>query len=192
MLINADAARMPIADKTIHAVITSPPYYGLREYDCEGILGVFPNLGLENTPEEYILATVEIFKEVKRVLRDDGVAWLNLGDCYVHGVRGDGGQQRGLKSGISFSKGDKFTPFNPDMGVPKGNLLLLPHRIAIALREDGWIIRNDLIWYKRNPTPEPRRGWEFNGNKLKKSSWRHTRAHEYIFQLVKKMQYWKT
>jgi len=132
--------------------VTSPPYHGLRKYSGEQ--GERP-LGLEDTAEEHIERMVVIFREVYRVLRDDGVCWMNYGDAF-----------------------------------DDGNLMMLPHRLAIALQADGWIVRNDLVWFKRNPMPESVRGWTWQDDKLQKGSWRHTRAHEYVFQLVKGMGYY--
>lgn len=115
---------------------------------------MFPNLGLEPTLELYIEHMVEIFREVRRVLRDDGCCWLNYGDCYID-----------------------------------GNLAMMPHRVAIALQADGWIVRNDCCWKKPNPMPESVNGERWENGKLRKGSWRHTRAHEYIFMLCKYMKY---
>ena len=306
MLINSDSARIPLPDKSIHCVTTSPPYWGLRKYsggqgriwdgdpECahewgnkiekKGITGGKDNpfadklkikgvenyqevpishsqfcqlcgawyggLGLEPTPDLFIQHMVEIFREVRRVLRDDGVVWMNLGDCFA----GSGGENAntGLTAGYhSYRMTEDKTRSNLYRNNPRqeriaqGNLMLMPHRVAIALQDDGWIVRNDLIWYKRNPMPESVNGWRFQGEtcqckrgraeeeiakhvertgadrrlgfqalknsglydpdpncpecggsgraddfELRKGSWRHTRAHEYVFQLTKKMQYW--
>ncbi len=193
MLIQGDAVRIPLPDKSVHTCVTSPPYWGLRKYSGEQGRGMFPNLGLEKTPQEFIERIVQIMAEVHRVLRDDGCCWWNYGDCYQD-----------------------------------GNLLMMPHRIAIALQDWGWVVRNDVVWWKRNPMPESQAGWRFEREKtkvkdlnvdnrypeekagqvagniggkpyaeyeygedyqLRKGSWRHTRAHEYVFMLTKKMQY---
>ena len=107
MLIQSDAFNLPYKSKTFHACVTSPPYYGLRKYSGEQ--GERP-LGLEDTAEEHIERMVVIFREVYRVLRNDGVCWINYGDAFED-----------------------------------GNLMMLPHRLAIALQDDGWIVRNDLV-----------------------------------------------
>ena len=238
MLIQSDAAQIPLPDKSIHCVTTSPPYWGLRKYSGVDGRGMFPNLGLEPTPQEFIQNMVMIFREVRRVLRDDGVVWLNLGDSFS-GSGGPGNQwdnKRGIRGTKDFVK---FDNPNRKPGPNAGNLMMMPHRVAIALQDDGWIVRNDVVWFKRNPMPESVNGWRFqrkrektkDGNtaigkldredgkaswtvysgqgtrregldnpeyeygedyELRKGSWRHTRAHEFIFQLVKgpKMQYW--
>ncbi len=155
---------------------------------------MFPDLGLEKTPQEHVDRIVQIMAEVHRVLRDDGVVWLNYGDCYYNHRPGKG-------SGLSpqtIANNDRQQPteytarraIKQDIG--SGNLMLMPYRIAIALQDWGWIVRNDVVWFKRNPMPEFVRGWSFDANtgELRKGSFRHTRAHEYIFQLVKSMQYW--
>ena len=108
-------------DQSIHTCITSPPYWGLRDY------GNDDQLGLESSPDEYINNMVVVFREVKRVLRDDGTLWLNLGDTYGRGVK---------------------------TNLPKKNLLGMPWRVALALQADGWILRQDIIWHKPNPMPE--------------------------------------
>lgn len=108
-------------DQSIHTCITSPPYWGLRDYGNDG------QLGLESNPDEYINNMVVVFREVKRVLRDDGTLWLNLGDTYGRGVK---------------------------TNLPKKNLLGMPWRVALALQADGWILRQDIVWHKPNPMPE--------------------------------------
>ena len=234
MLAQADAFRLPFADGTYHCVVTSPPYWGLRKYSGEQ--GQEP-LGLERTPERHIERTVEWAREVRRVLRDDGVFWLNYGDCFAgswgnYGSR-DGGQRDRSVEAFSRPGWENNTGRPPTSLVPlaPGNLMLMPHRIALALQADGWIVRQDLVWAKPNPMPESVAGWRWEREKnrvgadprreiatthnnhaqrlhdgpdrfaipeyeydddyvLRKSSWRHTRSHEYIFQLVKSMGYW--
>ena len=241
MLIQSDAAQIPLPDKSIHCVTTSPPYWGLRKYSGVEGSGMFPNLGLESTPDEFVHNMVIIFREVRRVLRDDGVVWLNLGDSFA----GSGGENlnTGLNNAGSGKDRSHLYRNNPRRtSIAQGNLMMMPHRVAIALQDDGWIIRNDVIWYKRNPMPESVNGrrWSFdsisaqekrneerikNGKSpkpildgvhhkapqnvgaelydafvaqhgegglvtLDEGSFRHTRAHEYVFQLVKQMGYW--
>ena len=113
-------------DSLIQCCVTSPPYYGLRDY------GIHGQIGLEDSPEAYVSRIVEIFREVRRTLRDDGTLWMNLGDSYTSNKLGSGGQNR-LR--------------------PK-NLVGIPWRVAFALQSDGWYLRSDIIWAKPNPMPE--------------------------------------
>src|SRR5690554_1460050 len=139
----------------IHTCVTSPPYWGLRDYGVPG------QIGLEPTPEEYVEKMVEVFREVRRVLRDDGTLWLNLGDSYANSNT-DGNRRMSLKS----TKGLK----------PK-NLVGIPWRVAFALQADGWYLRSDIIWHKPNAMPESVKD-------------RPTKAHEYIFLLSKSPRYY--
>ena len=146
--------------------VTSPPYYGLRDYGVDG------QLGHEETPEQYIDRLVKIMREVKRVLRDDGTLWLNLGDTYAGGGRG---------GSTDMQKSNHGTRNMPKSIVPQGlkpkNLIGIPWRVAFALQADGWYLRQDIIWAKPNPMPESVRD-------------RCTRSHEYIFLLSKKYNYY--
>ena len=152
-------------DESINCCVTSPPYWGLRDYGVEG------QIGLEKTPEEYVAKMVEVFGEVKRVLRDDGTLWLNLGDCY-NGSGGAGGDysKGGLKEGQPKYPGRKVATLKPK------DLVGIPWMVAFALRADGWYLRQDIIWHKPNPMPESVKD-------------RCTKAHEYIFLLTKKRKY---
>jgi DNA modification methylase len=152
-------------DESIHCCVTSPPYWGLRDYGVEG------QLGLESTPEEYVANLVEVFREVKRVLRDDGTLWLNLGDSY-NGSGGAGGDysKGGLKEGQPKYPGRKVATLKPK------DLVGIPWMVAFALRADGWYLRQDIIWHKPNPMPES-------------VTDRCTKAHEYIFLLSKNRKY---
>lgn len=150
--------------------VTSPPYFGLRDYGHEG------QIGLEETPDEYVARLVEVFREVRRVLRDDGTLWLNLGDSYaanrtyqVPSTKG------GLKHGPGQSAGGKSS-IVPDVLKPK-DLIGIPWRVAFALQADGWFLRQDIIWHKPNPMPESVKD-------------RCTKAHEYIFLLSKSPRYY--
>jgi len=153
-------------DNSINCCVTSPPYWGLRDYGVEG------QLGLESTPEEYVAKMVEVFREVKRVLRDDGTLWLNLGDCY-NGSGGAGGDYNkgGLKEGQPKYPGRKIAGLKPK------DLVGIPWMVAFALRADGWYLRQDIIWHKPNPMPES-------------VTDRCTKAHEYIFLLSKSRHYY--
>ena len=236
MLLQGDAARIPLPDKSIHVCVTSPPFWGLRKYAGDQGRGTYPDLGLEPTPEEFVEHMVAIFREVRRVLRDDGVCWLNLGDCYASA---NARRVTETESAKAIERGKRLNYYNQpagwtgrgdravmDIDIPQGNLMLMPHRVAIALQDDGWVVRNDVVWYKRNPMPESVRGWRWERSKteiarlkgqamqvankgsehlmgspdkviyeygddyvLRKGSWRHTRAHEYIFMLTKGMGY---
>jgi len=152
-------------NQSINTCVTSPPYWGLRNYNVED------QLGLEDTPEEYVERLTEIFHEVKRVLKDDGTFWLNLGDSY-NGSGGAGGDynEGGLKEGQR-----KYPGRNVDNLKPK-DLVGIPWRIAFALQDDGWYLRNDIIWHKPNPMPES-------------VTDRCTTSHEHIFLLSKSKQY---
>src|SRR5574343_484441 len=145
--------------------ITSPPYFGLRDYKVEG------QIGLEQTPEQYIAAMVEVFRCVRDVLADDGTLWLNIGDSYANGGRKTrDGDDKLMQRGIN------TRPTDPD-GIKPKELIGIPWMLAFALRADGWYLRQDIIWHKPNPMPESVRD-------------RCTKAHEYIFLLSKSEKYW--
>lgn len=154
-------------DGLVNCVVTSPPYWGLRDYGVEG------QLGLEKTPEEYTAKMVEIFREARRVLRDDGVLFLNLGDSY-YGSSMTGGTKS--KEGSAKRMGHMSEkPSNVQL-KPK-DLVGIPWRVAFALQADGWYLRQDIIWHKRNAMPESVKD-------------RPTRAHEYIFLMSKSERYY--
>ena len=160
--------------RSIHCCVTSPPYWGLRNYNVDG------QLGLESTPEEYTAKMVEIFREVKRVLRDDGTLWLNLGDSYANTNRGHNSNGKGLLTGANLKNKKIFQPnrYTPiPLGLKPKDLVGIPWRVAFALQADGWYLRQDIIWYKPNPMPES-------------VTDRCTKAHEYIFLLSKSKQYY--
>jgi len=156
-------------DESINCCVTSPPYWGLRDYGVEG------QIGLEKTPEEYVSKMVEILREVKRVLRDDGTLWLNLGDSYA--MKFGGG--KGRKSGTTKAAVDEIE--KPPREIPSDlkpkDLVGIPWMVAFALRADGWYLRQDIIWHKPNAMPES-------------VTDRPTRAHEYIFLLSKSSKYY--
>lgn len=168
-----------------HCVITSPPYFGLRDYGVDG------QAGQEATPGEYVANMVRVFREVWRVLRDDGSLWLNIGDSYNGAKTGNtnGGAGSGLKRDgrtedsrlkTNFDMGQNMAKMvfhkRQAQGLDAKNLLLLPQRLAIALQEDGWIVRQAVVWAKPNPMPESVRD-------------RCTKSHEYFWHLVKQPQY---
>ena len=162
-----------LPDESVNCCITSPPYWGLRDYGVDG------QLGLEKTPEEYVARMVEVFREVRRVLKDDGTLWLNLGDSYVGGGRGGLGQCGvGSMEGGRYENGQRIgLPTGKIEGLKAKDLVGIPWMVAFALRSDGWYLRQDLIWAKPNPMPES-------------VTDRCTKAHEYIFLLSKSAKYY--
>ena len=160
----------------IHTCVTSPPYFGLRDYGVEG------QIGLEETPDAYVNKLVGVFREVRRVLRDDGTLWLNLGDSYNNQPAGNkkpSGFSQTRPSRIS-GNGDQET-VNTGRSLVRGmkpkDLIGIPWRVAFALQADGWYLRQDIIWHKPNPMPESVKD-------------RCTKAHEYIFLLSKSAKYY--
>lgn len=157
-----------LPDKSVNTCITSPPYFGLRDYGVDG------QIGLEETPDQYVAKLVEVFREVRRILRDDGTLWLNLGDSYA-GSGGSGNQFGQLeKDGFNSYK---QTGKPKEIGLKPKDLIGIPWRVAFALQADGWYLRQDIIWHKPNPMPESVKD-------------RCTKAHEYIFLLSKSKQYY--
>ena len=155
-------------DESVQCVVTSPPYWGLRDY------GVDDQLGLEATPEEFVENMVDVFREVKRVLRNDGTLWLNLGDTYCGtGHKGEHTDPK-HKEGRN---GQKIALNNKVAGLKSKDLIGIPWRVALALQADGWYLRSDIIWNKPNPMPEPVKD-------------RPTKSHEYIFLLTKSAKYY--
>jgi DNA modification methylase len=153
-------------DASVQCCVTSPPYYGLRDYGHAG------QIGLEQTPAEYVEQMVQVFREVRRVLANDGTLWLNLGDSYNNFRIGQVGQ--GVHGGESRDKPtDKRRGVD---GLKEKDLMGIPWRVAFALQADGWYLRQDIIWHKPNPMPESVRD-------------RCTKAHEYVFLLSKSERY---
>ncbi len=157
-------------ENSIDCCVTSPPYWGLRDYGVDG------QLGLESTPDEYVQKLVDVFREVKRILKDEGTLWLNLGDSYT------GSNYAGIEDNKAAGKGSKKTvvkerPNKVVKGLKPKDLVGIPWRVAFALQADGWYLRSDIIWYKPNPMPESVRD-------------RPTKAHEYIFLLAKSRKYY--
>jgi DNA modification methylase len=153
-------------DESINTCITSPPYWGLRNYNDEE-----KQLGMEDTPEEFVDNLVKVFREVKRVLRDDGTVWLNLGDSYS-----SGGRTTTTNQSLRGDKDYGVTRPKPSKGIKPKDLIGIPWRVALALQQDGWYLRQDIIWHKPNPMPESVKD-------------RCTKAHEYIFLLSKNVKY---
>jgi len=155
--------------ESVNCCITSPPYWGLRDYGVDG------QFGMEPTPEEFIDRLTSIFSEVRRVLKLDGTLWLNLGDSYASTTKGIGGPSDKQDS----SKGTRFQgrTFKLSQGLKSKDLVGIPWMAAFSLRSDGWFLRQDIIWHKPNPMPESVRD-------------RCTKAHEYVFLLSKSGKYY--
>lgn len=176
-----------LPDQSMHMCVTSPPYFGLRDYGNDS------QLGLEESPAAYIANMVKVFQEVKRVLRDDGTLWLNLGDSYAGSGRGvwnipdEEKKKKGTKETYRPSK-NPIVGRHTDVKVERGkgmdrsfgykpkDLMGIPWRVAFALQDDGWYLRQDIIWHKPNPMPESVKD-------------RCTKAHEYIFLFSKQPSY---
>lgn len=146
-------------------------------------------LGNEPTIEAFIWHLLLVMRELRRVLRDDGTCWVNLGDSYISA------KSRYTQHGQTLSNGEmRDLPQNKRdfrlQGWTDGQLAVVPHRFALAAQADGWTLRNDCVWHKKSAMPESVRGWQFHGDDLRRGSWRHTRAHEMVFMLTKQMQYW--
>ena len=185
-----------LPDRSVNCCVTSPPYFGLRDYGHEG------QIGLEETPDAYVAKLVEVFREVKRLLRNDGTLWLNLGDSYAAQRGGTempaetiAGGKGGKSQNLEAYRGRGFSPktisgqesaesrTNPvahrncrAFGLKHKDLIGIPWRAAFALQADGWYLRQDIIWHKPNPMPES-------------VTDRCTKAHEYIFLLSKSARY---
>lgn len=173
ILLQGDARKIPLADNSVQCVITSPPYYGLRDY------GVSDQIGLEQTLAEYIENICAVFDEVWRVLKDDGTAWLNLGDSYNNRPWGDSKTNFNDPKRSRDGAGNKVKETRNIVcdALKQKDLMLVPHRVAIALQERGWWVRSDIVWHKPNPMPES-------------VTDRPTKAHEYIFLLSKSQRYY--
>jgi DNA modification methylase len=173
---NADCieAMSAMPAESVHTCVTSPPYFGLRDYGHDG------QVGLEQTPDEYVAKLVAVFRKVRRVLREDGTCWLNLGDSYAR----TGGTDRnvshtaqvGSTRNTLVQMSDR-TSKAQSLGLKEKDLIGIPWRVAFALQADGWYLRQDIIWHKPNPMPES-------------VTDRCTKAHEYIFLLSKSARYY--
>lgn len=169
LIVQANALRIPLPDESVQCAVTSPPYWGLRDY------GIAGQLGLEPTPDEYIAGMVAVFREVWRVMKPNGTLWVNIGDSYATDTKG----------GVKSKEGDKnFTnkgtvgmpPVKSLHGVKDKDLVGIPWMLAFALRADGWYLRQEIIWHKPNPMPESVKD-------------RCTKAHESIFLFAKSERY---
>ena len=158
-------AKLP--DGSVDCIVTSPPYFGLRDYGVDG------QIGAEATPGQFVASLVDVFHEARQVLADDGTLWLNLGDSYVN-AGGAGTQgQTGQRASRTFTAEGR----PPRGDLPAKNLLGIPWRVAFALQDDGWILRNDIIWAKPNAMPESMTD-------------RLSSRHEHLFMLTKSARYW--
>lgn len=195
MLIRADARQLPLQDGCVDCCVTSPPYWGLRDYGTAG------QIGLEASPADYVAALLEVFREVWRVLKVEGTCWLNLGDSYATGAGkvGEcpgGGEQGERWKGQRNDANGRGTSARCDgrgghvyygpmtqpnrlliAGLKSKDLCMIPARVALALQAEGWYLRSDVIWSKPNPMPES-------------VTDRPTKAHEYLFLLSKSERYY--
>lgn len=161
-----------LPDQSVHTCITSPPYFGLRDYGVDG------QIGLEASPREFIDSLVAVFREVRRVLRDDGTIWVNMGDSYAskpNGPLGGGGHKAEIPHVAVRTANARRSSQIPG-GFKHKDLMGMPWRLAFALQDDGWYLRQDIVWAKPNPMPESVRD-------------RCTKAHEYLFLLSKSPKY---
>ena len=172
MVVVGDARAIPLADKSVQTCVTSPPYYGLRDYGVDG------QIGSENTLDAFLATMVGVMREVRRVLRDDGTVWLNMGDSFASSASA-GDKQFGNPEFNENrpSRAATKTPARTLNGFPPKGQMLVPHRLAIALCDDGWIVRQDIVWAKPSPMPES-------------VTDRPTTAHEFVFLLAKQPRYY--
>lgn len=155
--------------ESVHCCVTSPPYFGLRDY------GVAGQIGLESTPDAFVAEMVSVFREVRRILRADGTLWVNLGDSYANDGKWGGTSGGKHVNALHGAAGPGRQKVNT--GLKPKDLIGIPWRVAFALQADGWFLRQDIIWSKPNPMPESVRD-------------RCTKSHEYIFLLSKSERYY--
>lgn len=171
-----------LPDGSVHCCVTSPPYYGLRSYLPEGHPAKALEIGQEKTPDEFIAELVSVFREVRRVLRDDGTLWVNIGDSYAGGGNGGGGSfaKDGIRAALPGSDKNRAIRHGSrgaGAGIKPKDLIGIPWMLAFALRADGWYLRCDIIWAKPNGMPESVKD-------------RPTRSHEIVFLLSKSPRYY--
>lgn len=165
---DALAVLMNLPAESVNCIITSPPYFGLRDYGVQG------QYGLESSPVEYVETMRALFAEARRVLAGDGTLWLNLGDSY----QSSGGKEGvGPNAVVGSTRRQEYGRTRPTSGLPSKNLLGIPWRVAFALQEDSWILRNDIIWHKSNGMPSSARD-------------RLATKHEHLFMFAKRARYW--
>lgn len=173
-LINSDAfeALKGMADESVQLCVTSPPFWGLRDYGFNG------QMGLEPTPSKYIKNLVKVFEQVRRVLKSDGTLWLNIGDSYAGGGNGGGGSFMKERGHTAWANHARLSGFRKaPTGLKPKDLVGIPWMLAFALRDAGWYLRSDIIWAKPNPVPESVRD-------------RPTKSHEHIFLFAKSKRYY--
>ena len=175
MIIQGDALSVlkTLEDESVNCCVTSPPYYNLRDYGVNG------QIGLEETPEEYIQKLVEIFRQVRRVLTKDGTLWVNIGDSYAGSGKGASNypdNAKKYKQGTNNGSVGSYLSKTASSDCKPKDLIGIPWMLAFALRADGWYLRSDIIWAKNNPMPESVKD-------------RCTKSHEYIFFLTKSPKY---
>lgn len=158
-LYQADAREIPLPDQSVHCVVTSRPYFGLRVYQDNDDRGI----GLEASVEAYVTNVVDVFREVRRVLRDDGVLWLNMGDTYGANSTG-GGPRTASEKQLSNVGSEPFTGRN---SASDGARLGIPERVVMGLQADGWIWRDTVIWAKKSAMPESVNGWRYERCRVK-------------------------
>jgi site-specific DNA-methyltransferase (adenine-specific) len=161
-----------LPDQSVHCCVTSPPYFHLRDYGCAGQIGDEPTIA------EYLDRLVAVFGEVRRVLRNDGVVWINMGDGYISDSWGGGDAPAFGKGSVTYQarlRGRKKRP--KPKGLKLKDMIGMPWRLAFALQEDGWFLRSDTIWHRQNPMPESVHD-------------RPAKAHEYVILLSKRRRYW--
>jgi site-specific DNA-methyltransferase (adenine-specific) len=158
-----------LPEQSIHCCVTSPPYFGLRDY------GMVEQIGLEPTPDQFVAELVKVFREVRRVLRDDGTLWLNLGDSY-NAYNANRGASTSISDGTAGRDHPRHKQGLTTPTLKSKDLIGIPWRVAFALQADGWYLRQDIIWHKPNPMPES-------------VTDRCTKAHEYLFLLSKSARY---
>lgn len=175
MILNGDCIEVlkTLREESVDCCVTSPPYYNLRDYGVEG------QIGLEKTPAEYISKLVLVFREVKRVLKDDGTLWVNIADSYAGSGKGAAHYMESFKQGTNKGSVDQKNLQRAYVGngIKQKDLIGIPWMLAFALRADGWYLRQDIIWHKPNPMPES-------------VTDRCTKSHEYIFLLSKSKKYY--
>ena len=159
-----------LPEQSVHCCVTSPPYFGLRDY------GMAEQIGLEATPEQFVAELVAVFREVRRVLRDDGTLWLNLGDSY-NAYNANRGASTSISDGTAGRNHPRHGRGLTTPTLKNKDLIGIPWRVAFAIQADGWYLRQDIIWHKPNPMPES-------------VTDRCTKAHEYVFLLSKSARYY--
>ena len=158
-----------LPDAVAHCIVTSVPYFHLRDYGVDG------QIGLETTPDAYIAALVDVFRAARRVLRTDGTLWINVGDTYANDTKWGGASgAKNKRTGAPSGMGPRH---RVRTGLPPKSMMMIPHRLALALQADGWIVRSEIVWHKATPMPEGVKD-------------RPSRAHEFIFLLSQSPRYY--